>query len=134
MPMKLFVRYMCDLTTVGWSVFVVTSFRPIPDSFFVCLRGLGINKFILLWQFAYALAALRFCEVVKGARRTRGTLAIWARTRRQRKCIAGFFSDRIADYGLQFTVCFNLVSFLITDYRIFNRNDKLTVTIISYLA
>jgi len=80
--MKLFIRCVGDLATVGGSVLVVTSFRPLPDSFFVCLRGLGISKFILLWRFTYTLAKLSFWDVGTGARRTRGTLTIWARTRR----------------------------------------------------
>jgi len=60
MPMKLFVRCVGDLATVGGSVLVVTSFRPLPVSFFVCLRGLGISKFILLRRLTYALAELSF--------------------------------------------------------------------------
>jgi hypothetical protein len=106
MPMKLLIRCVGDLTTVGGSVLVVTSFRPLPVSFFVCLRGLGISKFILLWRFTYALAELSFWDVVTGARHTRETHAIWAHTRWQRKCIAGFWF--FSDYGVQFTVCFNL--------------------------
>ena len=39
MPMKLFVRCVGDLATDGRSVMVVTSFRPLPDSLFVCLFG-----------------------------------------------------------------------------------------------
>ena len=77
-PMKLFVRCVGDLATGGGSVLVVTSFWALPDSFFVCLRGLGISKFILLWRLAYALVELSFREMVTGARRTRGTLAISA--------------------------------------------------------
>ena len=34
---KLFLRCVGDLATVGGSVLVVTSFRPINDFFFVCL-------------------------------------------------------------------------------------------------
>jgi len=44
MPMKLFVRCVGDLATVGGSVLVVTSFWPLPNSF-VCLRGLGVSLF-----------------------------------------------------------------------------------------
>ena len=58
--MKLLVRCVGDLATIGGSVMVVTSFRLLPDSFFVCLQGLGISKFILLWRFTYALALLSF--------------------------------------------------------------------------
>jgi hypothetical protein len=37
MPLKLFVNCVGDLATVGGSVLVVTSFRPLPDpSLFVC--------------------------------------------------------------------------------------------------
>jgi len=58
MPTKLFVRCVGDLATVGGLALVMTSFRPLPDFFFVCLRGLGISKFILLWRFAYAVAEI----------------------------------------------------------------------------
>ena len=105
MPMKIFVRCVGDLATVGGSVLVMTSFWLLPDSFFVCLQRLGISKFILLWRFTYALAELSFWDVVTGARRTRGTLTIWAHTQRQHKCIAGcwvlvFFKLRFTVYRL----------------------------------
>jgi len=47
-----------DLATAGGLVLVMTSFWPLPDFFSVCLRGLGISKFILLWRFAYAVAKM----------------------------------------------------------------------------
>jgi len=56
--MKLFVRCVGDLATAGGLVLVVTSFWPLPDFFFVCLWGLGISKFILLWRLAYGMAKM----------------------------------------------------------------------------
>jgi hypothetical protein len=58
MPMKSFVRCVGDMATAGGSVLVVTSFWPFPGFFFVCLRSLGISKFILFWLFAYAVAKM----------------------------------------------------------------------------
>jgi len=102
MPMKLFVRCVGSLATGGGSVLVVTSFQALPDSFFVCLRGLGISKFVLLWRLTNSLAELSFWEMVTGTSRTRGTLAIWAHTRRQRECITGFLG--LFFFWLRFTV------------------------------
>jgi len=70
MSLKLIANSVGDVATVGGSVLVVTSFRPLPDSFFVCLCGLWISKFILLCE----LAELSSCEVAMLAGGTNGTL------------------------------------------------------------
>jgi hypothetical protein len=55
MPMKLFVSCVGDLATIVGSLLVLTSFRPLPNSFSFCLRGLGTSKFfysgdsLMLW-------------------------------------------------------------------------------------
>jgi hypothetical protein len=46
MPMKLFVSSVGDLATVEESLLVLTSFRPLPDSFSFCLGGLGTSEFV----------------------------------------------------------------------------------------
>ena len=99
MPMEIFVSCVGDLATLGGPVLVVTPVCSPPGSFsFLSARPWGIRKF-LPWQFPSVLAEWSFWNVVTGARRTRGTLAIWTHTRRERKCIAGF-----SDYGLLITV------------------------------
>jgi hypothetical protein len=92
MPMEIFVSCVGDLATVGGSVVVVTPVRSPPGSldFVFSCEALGIRKFLP-----------------------------WSRTARTGRCLSGHilgrsvsalpvYSFKFTDYGLPFTVCFNL--------------------------
>ena len=93
-----------DLATVGGSVLVVTSFRPLPDSFSLCLRDLGTSKF-LFFTVATRLRCGRV-EFLRG-RDVRAGQQEWDARYLDAYSAGAQVHCRFTDFSSWFTVCFN---------------------------